>query len=161
MSNREIVMNVLNKMGVKNTTKMSRSRAMSRLSRLFKDGTPDDVEFTDEEEEFLKKECSIILDAGEGDQPSDSEKKDKPAKNKKKATKDKPAKKRSTELIGLLTQLLQTPHTRNELVELVKEEMNDVPESTIRTYLSDSKNSKYNKFPSLVQEDGKKRLYLD
>lgn len=78
-------------------------------------------------------------------------------KEKKEAPKVAPKNgKKPNEKIAFLGSLIsQAKFTRDEIVEKALKKFEGTPASTIRTYISDGKNSKYCKFPKLVTESEK------
>lgn len=115
-------------------------------------------EAEEEEEEEEEEEAA-------GEEEEEEEAKDeKPAKKEKAAAPAKKAKSESDvrlssdQKIEFFSPLIQSgKYTAAELVAKVNEKHPGVSESSIKTFLSDSKNEKYNKFPKLVvaAEDGK------
>ena len=71
------------------------------------------------------------------------------------------AEKRSTsaERVKFLTPLLtKGTFTKEQLAEKMEKEFPDLKKSTIQTFLTDSKNAKYNKFHKLVIQDAEGRM---
>ena len=145
---------LMSSLGIEYPAKISVKRAEQRISAfLEEEGLPDDVELSAKQVEFLEElGFDLSEEKSRTEAPPEPETEAPPEKAKRS--------KKKTVMIACMEKFLKKPRKRQAIVDNVLDKMPEANESTVRTYITDGKNPKYNPFPSLLIENDKKKLSL-